>query len=148
MPQSKDKKKYIRELAELLDETNLSEIEIEEEGLRIRVARTGGVTQFAQQPAPAAILPEPLVAPVDSGPGQHPGALKSPMVGTVYLSPEPGAEAFVSLGDTVKEGETVFIVEAMKVMNPITAQKSGMVKEILVADAQPIEFDQVLMIIE
>ena len=155
MPQAKDKKKYIRELAEILDETNLSEIEIEENGVRIRIARSlsaGQLVQTAPGPAPAApvaVAAETSVAPPTSGnEGNHPGTLKSPMVGTVYIAPEPGAPPFVQVGDSVKEGQTVLIVEAMKVMNPIKAQKTGQVKEILITDSQPIEFDEALMIIE
>jgi acetyl-CoA carboxylase biotin carboxyl carrier protein len=136
----------IRALAELLTETNLTEIEIENGGGRIRVSRqsagNGGGTHFvaaAPTSAPAAETAKP------SGP--HPGAVTSPMVGTVYVSPQPGAPAFVKVGDTVKEGDTLLIVEAMKTMNPIIAPRGGKVIEINVHDAQPVEFGQTLVII-
>lgn len=140
-------KELIRDLADLLDETNLTEIEVEEGDRRIRVARGGGYVSHA----PAAPLPAPAApsAEVDAAPARDlANVVTSPMVGTVYTAAEPGATAFVNVGDNVKEGETILIVEAMKVMNPIPAPKSGRVKEILVADAQPIEFGEPLMIIE
>ena len=123
--------------------------------MRIRIARSlsaGQVVQTAPGPAPimpAAAPAEISVAPPASGNEEnHPGTLKSPMVGTVYVAPEPGAPPFVQVGDSVKEGQTVLIVEAVKVMNPIKAQKTGQVNEILITDSQPIEFDEALMIIE
>ena len=126
----------IRELAELLKDTGLTEIEIERGGARLRVSKqTGGAVMAAAPAAPAK----------PSGP--NPGAVPSPMVGTVYLSPEPGAKPFLSIGQTVKEGDTLFIVEAMKTMNPITAPKGGVVGEICVSDAQPVEFGQTLCIL-
>lgn len=140
---------WIRELAGILEETGLTEIEIEKEGSRLRVARGGTIMQAA--PAPGASAPAPAqtggaaAAPVTP---DHPGAVKSPMVGTVYLSPSPGAAAFVTEGANVQEGQTILIVEAMKTMNPITAPKSGVVGKILVSDAQPVEFDEPLLIIE
>ncbi|MEP0235404.1 acetyl-CoA carboxylase biotin carboxyl carrier protein [Roseibium sp.] len=153
---SKDNKKFdtdlIRDLAVLLDETNLSEIELEQSDFRVRVARQihfdapVTVAAPAAAPAPAPAAPAAPVAPAASGP--HPGTLASPMVGTAYLSPEPGARAYVQVGDKVSEGQTVLIIEAMKTMNHIPATKSGTVKEILVSDAQPVEFGEPLIIVE
>ena len=137
----------VRQLAELLKETGLTEIEIEHNGARIRVSRSSGVAIAtsvpAAAPAPAAAAPAP--APVSSGPAA--GAVPSPMVGTVYLSPEPGKPAFISVGKTVKEGDTLFIVEAMKTMNAIAAPRGGTVKEICVTDGTPVEFGQTLCVI-
>ena len=133
----------VRELAKLLKETGLTEIEIEHNGARIRVSRGAGPAVAA--PAPAATAPAPAAAASPSGPPA--GAVPSPMVGTVYLSPEPGKPAFISLGKTVKEGDTLFIVEAMKTMNAITAPKGGTVTEIHVTDGTPVEFGQTLAII-
>jgi acetyl-CoA carboxylase biotin carboxyl carrier protein len=129
----------VRELAELLAETGLTEIEVEDNDRKVRVARGG----YAPAAAPVA-APAPAVEPAlpDTA-----GALKSPMVGTAYLAPEPGAPDFVKVGDSVKEGDTLVIVEAMKVMNPIAADKSGTVKAILIENAQPVEFDQPLVVI-
>jgi acetyl-CoA carboxylase biotin carboxyl carrier protein len=134
----------VRELAELLKETGLTEIEIEHNGARIRVSRgaTGVAAPVASAAAPA--VTAPAAAPA-SGPAA--GAVPSPMVGTVYLSPEPGKPAFISIGKTVKEGDTIFIVEAMKTMNAITAPRSGTVKEISVGDGTPVEFGQTLCVI-
>ena len=145
----------VRELAEMLGETGLTEIEVEDGERKIRVSRGGGVAMAATAPAPmaapapAAPAPAPAAPAGDSGAAEADtaGAIKSPMVGTVYLAPEPGAADFVKVGDSVKEGQTVLIVEAMKVMNPITADKAGTVKAILVENAQPIEFDQPLLVI-
>ena len=133
----------VRELAQLLKETGLTEIEIEHNGARIRVSRGAGPAVAA--PAPAATAPAPAAAASPSGPPA--GAVPSPMVGTVYLSPEPGKPVFISLGKTVKEGDTLFIVEAMKTMNAITAPKGGTVLEINVADGTPVEFGQTLCVI-
>jgi acetyl-CoA carboxylase biotin carboxyl carrier protein len=134
----------VRELAKLLKETGLTEIEIEHNGARIRVSR-GGVAAAAAA-APVAAAPAPAAAaPASSGPPA--GAVPSPMVGTVYLSPEPGRPAFVTVGKTVREGDTLFIIEAMKTMNAITAPKGGTVKEICVADGSPVEFGQTLAVI-
>ena len=146
----------IRELADILNDTDLTEIEVEEKDLKIRVARQithatvsvpGHAPAAAPAAAPAQAAPAAAEAPaaIDAS---HPGALKSPMVGTAYMAPEPGASNFVSVGDKVNEGDTVLIVEAMKVMNPIKAHKGGTVKQILAADAQPVEFGDVLAIIE
>ena len=146
--------KLVRELADLLADTGLFEIEVEDDGKRIRVARgpSGGAvmapaaTQVAAAPAPAA--PDPATeAPAAAPAAEAEGAIKSPMVGTVYLSSEPGSPPFVSVGDSVKAGDTLLIVEAMKVMNPITAESAGTVKAILVENAQPIEFDQPLVVV-
>ena len=135
----------IRELSKLLTETGLSEIEIEHNGARIRVSRATTAAAVVAAPAPAA-TPAAAAAPAAPA-GPQAGAVPSPMVGTVYLSPEPGKPAFVKVGQTVKEGDTLFIVEAMKTMNPITAPKGGTVKEICVADASPVEFGQTLLIL-
>lgn len=143
---SKGSDKRIRELAKLLQETGLSEIEIEENGMRIRVAAGGGAV--APVVAVAAAAPAPDAAPEESSGGEHPGTLKAPMVGTVFVAAEPGADPFVKVGDQVEMGETVLIVEAMKVMNPIPAPHSGKVIEIFVSDAEPVEFGQPLLVIE
>jgi acetyl-CoA carboxylase biotin carboxyl carrier protein len=136
----------IRALSELLNETGLTEIEIEREGARIRVSRAAVSAAAAAAPVAAApVAAAAAPAPVTSGP--QPGTVPSPMVGTVYLAPEPGKPAFISVGKTVKEGDTLFIVEAMKTMNAITAPKGGTVKEICVADASPVEFGQALCVI-
>ena len=143
----------VRELAEMLGETGLTEIEVEDGERKIRVSRGGGVAAaVAPAPLPAtapAAAPAAAAPAADSGPAEADtaNAIKSPMVGTVYLAPEPGASDFVSVGDSVKEGDTVLIVEAMKVMNPITADKAGTVKAIMVENAQPVEFDQPLIVI-
>jgi len=134
----------IRELAQLLKETGLTEIEIEHDGARIRVSRGGGMTSAVSAPA-AAAAPAPAAAPAASGPPA--GAVPSPMVGTVFLAPEPGKPAFIAVGKSVKEGDTLFIIEAMKTMNAITAPKGGKVLEINVADGNPVEFGQTLCVI-
>ena len=147
--------KLVRQLADVLAETGLTEIEVEEEGRRIRVARQAAPAPAQYVAAPAAHA-APAAAPAPAPAGEPPaasaapdtaGAIKSPMVGTCYLSPEPGADNFVKVGDQVKAGDTLLIVEAMKVMNPITAPKAGTVKKIIVSDGQPVEFDQPLAII-
>ena len=145
--------KTIKELADLLTETDLSEIEIESGDLRIRVARQGvAVNAVVPAAAPAAAAPAPAAeeapAPAATPIAEHPGAVKSPMVGTAYLSPEPSAAPFVKVGDTVSAGQTLLIVEAMKTMNPIAAPASGKVTQIIINNEQPVEFDEVLMIIE
>ena len=141
----------VRELAELLTANELTEIEVEDGDRKIKVVRQ--VTQqvataAAANQAVAAAAPAPA-APAAAAPVEDVGgnAVKSPMVGTAFMSPEPGAEPFIAVGDTVKPGDTLLIVEAMKVMNPITAPSGGIVKKILVADAQPVEFDQPLVVI-
>jgi acetyl-CoA carboxylase biotin carboxyl carrier protein len=137
----------VRELAELLTETGLTEIEIEHKGARIRVARQVGQA-IVHAPAAAATPAAAAQAEAPAAPkGPHPGAVPSPMVGTVYVAPEPGKPPFVKVGDTVKEGDTLFIVEAMKTMNPITAPRGGKIVEINVTDAQPVEFGQTLLVI-
>ncbi len=143
--------KLVRELAELLAETGLSEIEVEDGDRKIKVARQltaapAAVHMAAPAPAPALPLPttaapEPAAVAVDAN------ALKSPMVGTAYLTPEPGAAPFIAVGKQVKAGDTLLIIEAMKVMNPITADKAGTIKAILVENAQPVEYDQPLVVI-
>jgi acetyl-CoA carboxylase biotin carboxyl carrier protein len=137
----------VRELAEMLNETGLSEIEVEDGDRKIKVSRT--MTAVAAAPvalAAAAPVAAPAAAPAATPPPVN--ALKSPMVGTAYLAPEPGAAPFVSVGDKVSAGDTLLIVEAMKVMNPITATNGGTVKAVLVESGQPVEFDQPLMVIE
>lgn len=143
--------KLVRQLAELLNETGLTEIEVEDDDRKIRVARTVQAASVAvAAPAPAAApAAAPVAAPVaPTAPADHPGALKSPMVGTVYLAASPEAAPFVSVGDSVKEGDTIVIIEAMKVMNPITATKGGKVTQVLVSNGQPVEYDQPLVVIE
>ena len=142
----------IRELAELLNDTGLSEIEIEKSGLKIRVAKT--LTVVAAAPAgyaaPAAQLQAaPASSPLSSAdPGKHPGAVKSPMVGTAYRSPEPGAALFCDVGSKVNQGDTLLIIEAMKTMNQIPAPRSGTVVAILFENAQPVEYGEPLIVIE
>ena len=144
----------VKRLAEMLDENDLSEIEVEDNGRRIVVKRKLAVAAApahaaAHAPAHAATAPGPApTAAPEPNAASHPGAVKSPMVGTVYLSGEPGAPPFVSVGARVAEGETLLIIEAMKVMNPIAAPRSGIVRQILVQDAQPVEYEQPLAIIE
>lgn len=145
----------IRELAELLNETGLTEIEMEKSGLKVRVARkihlAASVPMAAPIPAaPAAIAHAPQ-APAASGaadPSKHPGAVKSPMVGTAYRSPEPGAASFCEIGSKVSQGDTLLIIEAMKTMNQIPAPRSGTVTAILFDNAQPVEYGEPLIIIE
>ena len=146
--------KLVRQLAELLNETGLTEIEVEDNDRKIKVARTlqSAAVQFAA-PAPTAAAPlaaaSTVTAPPATAPtGDHPGAVKSPMVGTAFLAASPEAAPFVSVGATVKEGDTLIIIEAMKVMNPILAPRGGKVTQILVQNSQPIEFDQPLLVLE
>lgn len=140
----------VRQLAQLLNESDLSEIEVQDGAKRIVVKRK----LAAPGPAPAAYAPSapapsaPAAPPVDVAPKDQAGAVKSPMVGTVYLAGEPGAKPFVSPGEAVSEGDTLVIIEAMKVMNPIAATRSGIVRQIFVSNGQPIEFDQPLLILE
>jgi acetyl-CoA carboxylase biotin carboxyl carrier protein len=148
----------IRQLAGLLEETGLSEIEVEREGLRVRVSRqmtvhqalpaiAGVPAQVAAAPAaPAQATPAPAASAADLS--KHPGALKSPMVGTVYLAPQPGDPPFVEPGAKVTQGQTILIIEAMKTMNHIPAPKAGVVTAILVGNGQPVEFGELLAIIE
>ncbi len=141
----------IRELAELLVDTGLTEIELEREGLRIRVARTitmSAAVPMATHAAPAAAL-APAVAPETvADPSKHPGAVRSPMVGTAYRSPEPGAASFIEVGSRVSQGQTLLIIEAMKTMNHIPSPKSGTVTQIFVENGHPVEFGETLVVIE
>ncbi len=143
--------KLVRQLAELLNETNLTEIEVEDKDRKIKVSRGGGQMVHVAAPAPTAmpVASAPASSPVVAAPvGDHPGTIKSPMVGTVYLAASPEAADFVSIGASVKEGDTLLIIEAMKVMNPIIAPRAGKVTQILIDNAQPVEFDQPLVVIE
>ena len=143
----------IRDLANILNETDLTEIEVEQDDLRIRVSRAG-TPQYVQAPiaapavsaAPAVATAAAAAAPVDARNNKN--AVTAPMVGTAYLSPAPGARAFVEVGASVKEGQTILIIEAMKTMNQIPAPRSGKVTEILVSDASPVEYGEPLIIIE
>lgn len=142
--------RLVRTLADILTETGLSEIEVERDGLKIRVARQLNVTATVAAPA---LAPAAATAPVgDAAPAPAAraagDAVNSPMVGTVYLQPQPGAASFIKVGDTVAAGQTLMIIEAMKTMNPIPAPRAGKVVEIMVADAQPVEFGEPLVIIE
>ena len=143
--------KLVQELADILDKSGLAELEYETDAVAIRLSR---VTGAAPVVAPAPVVTAPAAAPAPAeptavaNPADHQGAVTSPMVGTVYTAPEPGAADFVSEGDMVKAGQTLFIVEAMKVMNPITAPSAGKVTKILVQNAQPIEFGEALAIVE
>lgn len=144
--------KAIKELAKLLKDNELTEIEVSEGDQAIRVSK-GGTVVAAPAAAPAmasdpAVPQKASMSAPDTVAHSHPGAVTSPMVGTAYLQPEPDAPSFVSKGDTVKAGDTLMIIEAMKVMNPIKAEKGGTVTQILVEDAQPVEFGDVLMVIE
>ena len=148
-----DERELIRELAGLLDETNLTEIEVEREGLRVRVVRNGGMiaapVQLAATPViAAAAVAGGTAAPAGSDIANHPGLVPSPMVGTAYIAPEPGAKPFVDVGSKVSAGETLLIIEAMKTMNQIPSPRAGTVKQILFEDGQPVEFGEPLMIIE
>jgi acetyl-CoA carboxylase biotin carboxyl carrier protein len=139
----------IRELALLLDETNLTEIEIERAGLRVRVART--ISIAAAMPAshlPAAAAPAAASGPAVVDIAKHPGMVPSPMVGTAYWASEPGAKPFVEVGSKVTAGQTLLIIEAMKTMNQIPSPRAGTVMQILIEDGQPVEFGEPLMIIE
>ena len=140
----------VRQLAEMLNESDLSEIEVQDGGRRIVVKRKlAAAAAPAYHAAPAAIAPAaPAPAAAETPAADHPGTVKSPMVGTVYLAGQPGAKPFIQPGDKVSAGDTLLIVEAMKVMNPILSTKAGTVRQILVADAQPVEYDQPLVVIE
>jgi acetyl-CoA carboxylase biotin carboxyl carrier protein len=152
---SKDKEKLaidpdiVRELARLLDETGLSEIEFERDGQRVRVARQAQPSA----PAPARLAaaadgPLAVGEPAPLDPAKHPGVVTSPMVGTAYVGPEPGARPFVEIGSQVKAGDTLLIVEAMKTMNQIPSPRAVTVVQVLIEDGQPVEFGEPLMIIE
>jgi acetyl-CoA carboxylase biotin carboxyl carrier protein len=154
--------KLVRKLADILKETELTEIEVEQGELKIRVARqltaapavAYAAAPLAAGPAPVAAAPAPAAAPVEAAPTTESAAkstkdaIKSPMVGTVYLSPQPGAAAFIKVGDRVKQGQTLLIIEAMKTMNPIPSPREGVVAEVLVNDAQPVEFGEALVVFE
>ena len=147
-----EKIRLVRELAQVMEDKGLVEIDLEDENVSVHLSKTGSMMPSqmpmqmpAQMPAPAASAP----AATESAPATAPeNAMNSPMVGTVYLSPEPGAAVFVKTGDTVKSGQTLLIIEAMKVMNPITATTAGVVRQILVDDGQPVEFGEPLIVIE
>jgi acetyl-CoA carboxylase biotin carboxyl carrier protein len=143
----------IRELSNLLDETGLTEIEIEQDGKRLRVARGVAAAPTVVMPAKAAAavpVPQPVgeSASASLDVAKHPGVVKSPMVGTAYAAPEPGAKPFIEVGSKVKAGDTLMIVEAMKTMNQIPAPRGGTVIQILFEDGQPVEFGEPLVIIE
>jgi acetyl-CoA carboxylase biotin carboxyl carrier protein len=141
----------IRGLANLLNETGLTEIEIEQKGLRVKVARSISVTAAAPAMAQIAAAPMPTAATAATSvkdADNHPGTVRSPMVGTAYRAPEPGAPSFVDVGSVVKQGQTLVIVEAMKTMNHIPAPRPGTVKAILIENGQPVEYGEPLMIIE
>ena len=155
-PQMRVDTALIKELAELLSANELNEIEVEDGDRKIRVVRhqqipagMGFVGNDAYSaPAPALGAAAPATPVAEAPPSVPADAVKSPMVGTAFLAPEPGAKPFIAVGQSVKQGDTLLIVEAMKVMNPITSTKAGTVRQILVADAQPIEFDQPLVVID
>jgi acetyl-CoA carboxylase biotin carboxyl carrier protein len=139
----------IRELSALLDETGLTEIEIEQDGQRIRVARNAGRALPAHiAPATAAPSPVAMSASKPADPAKHPGVVTSPMVGTAYMAAEPGGKPFIEIGSKVKAGDTLMIVEAMKTMNQIPAPRAGTVIQVLFEDGQPVEFGEPLVIIE
>ncbi|GAB4065786.1 acetyl-CoA carboxylase biotin carboxyl carrier protein [Ancylobacter sonchi] len=143
----------VREIANLLSESDLTEIEVQHEDLRIRVVRAAPTVYAAPAPAyaapaPVAAAPAASAAPVSADPAKHPGVVPSPMVGTAYLAPEPGARAFIEVGTVVKEGQTLLIVEAMKTMNAIPAPRAGTVTRILVNNGQPVEYGEPLVIVE
>ncbi|MDN4631730.1 acetyl-CoA carboxylase biotin carboxyl carrier protein [Sphingomonas sp. PsM26] len=144
----------VRQLAQLLDDTSLTEIEVEDGGRKIRIARKAAAAaaapvHYAPAPAPTPAVPNSAPsAEIVAAPPSMVNAVKSPMVGTAYLSPNPEAKAFVSVGDTVAAGDTLLIVEAMKVMNPILAPSAGRVSAVLVTSGQPVEFDQPLVVVE
>jgi acetyl-CoA carboxylase biotin carboxyl carrier protein len=136
----------IRQLAALIDETGLTEIEIEQDGQRVRVARHAQLDTVSAAPiATAAVIP---VAPTETDLSEHPGVVTSPMVGTAYWAPEPGAKPFIEIGVQVKVGDTLLIIEAMKTMNQIPSPRAGTVTRILVEDGHPVEYGEPLMIIE
>ena len=144
----------VRELAKILSDTGLSEIEVEHGELRLRIARTLTAAPVTHMVAAAPVAHAPAAPPPAAGPApvadaaSHPGAVPSPMVGTAYLSPEPGAPGFIKIGDTVTAGQTLMVVEAMKTFNPIPAPRAGKITAILVNDAQPVEYGEPLVILE
>jgi acetyl-CoA carboxylase biotin carboxyl carrier protein len=139
---------FIRKLAELLEEAHLGEIELADGERRIRIARPTVTYASAPTAAVSAAAAAKAAAPAAGDHAKHPGLVKSPMVGTAYLSPEPGKPVFVSIGDKVTAGQTLLIIEAMKTFNPIKAPKAGTVAQILIDNAQPVEFGEPLMIVE
>lgn len=143
---------FIAKLAKLLEETHLGEIELADGDRRIRLARPAATVTAAPMamaaPVAAAAASASVAAAAAGDAGAHPGAVKSPMVGTAYLAPEPGKPNFVAVGDKVTAGQTVLIIEAMKTFNPIKAPKAGTVTQILVENAQPVEFGEPLMVVE
>jgi acetyl-CoA carboxylase biotin carboxyl carrier protein len=153
---SSDDSALIRELALLLDETSLTEIEIERAGLRVRVARNISIAAHMPAAVPMAAAPAyaaaplaaPAAAPAVADLSKHPGVVPSPMVGTAYWAPEPGAKPFIEVGSKVSAGQTLLIIEAMKTMNQIPSPRAGTVTQILVEDGQPVEFGEPLVIIE
>jgi acetyl-CoA carboxylase biotin carboxyl carrier protein len=150
---SLDDLSLIRTLAGILEETGLTEIEIEQKGMRVRVSRAmaAGSSTVAAAAPPATLItpaPQPVASPRPAEVDDHPGAVKSPMVGTVYRSPSPGAPLFVEVGAEVKQGQTLLIIEAMKTMNQIPAPHAGRVTQILVDNGQPVEYGETLAVIE
>jgi len=143
-----DDNALIRELALLLDETNLTEIEIERAGLRVRVARNISMAVATSSPAAATVMSVSATPVAVAELGKHPGVVPSPMVGTVYWASEPGAKPFIEVGAKVSLGQTLVIIEAMKTMNQIPSPRAGTVTQILVEDGQPVEFGEPLVIIE
>jgi acetyl-CoA carboxylase biotin carboxyl carrier protein len=137
----------VRQLAKLLDETGLNELEYQTNSLRVKVAKNHGVAAMPMLAA-APVAAAASAAPAAAAASDHPGAITSPMVGTAYAAPEPGAAAFIKVGDTVRQGQTLLIIEAMKVMNPLPAPKAGRVTEILFHDGQPVEYGEALVVIE
>ncbi len=154
-PSMKIDSKLVRELADMLAETGLTEIEVEDGDRKIRVSRSGGVAAApAAVAAPVAVAPAaPAPAPAEEAPAAEDAApdlanaVKSPMVGTAYLAAEPGAPPFIKVGDNVNVGDTLLIVEAMKVMNPIASPSAGVVKQLLIENGQPVEYDQPLVVL-
>ncbi|MGB2648532.1 MAG: acetyl-CoA carboxylase biotin carboxyl carrier protein [Pseudolabrys sp.] len=149
-PKSIIDRDLIHELTALLDETGLTEIEIEQEGKRVRVARAAAISTVPSAAVRVEVAPQPgaeaAVKPID--PSKHPGVVISPMVGTAYAAPEPGGKPFIDIGGKVKAGDTLLIVEAMKTMNQIPAPRAGTVIQVLFEDGQPVEFGEPLVIIE
>ena len=151
-----EKIRLVRELAQVMEDKGLVEIDLEDESVSVHLSKTGSMMPAQMPMQMPAQMPTQMLAPAASAPAatesapasapEH--AMTSPMVGTVYLSPEPGAAVFVKTGDTVKPGQTLLIIEAMKVMNPITATAAGVVRQILVDDGQPVEFGEPLIVIE
>ena len=143
----------VRQLARLLDETGLTELEYDAGKVRVRVSRGGGAQMVVSAPLVAAATSAPAGSPAPASTASeasasHPGAVTAPMVGTVYAAPEPGAPPFIKVGDHVTEGQILFIIEAMKTMNPIRAPRAGVVTQIFSANAQPVEYGEVLLILE